>query len=1009
MKKLTSLCLALILALAAAVDIDAQAEIGGTLSGRVYDQDNNPFAGVTVVLEGPAFMGQGLFVTDESGSFVFSALPPDDRYSLRVEMPDHESVIYQDLIISIGRSSFLKVILLPSQEYSEKVTTGQATGVDISSAKIASHYSRHMVPNMPLARNLEDVVKALPGSVPEDTALALSFSNSGETEHYRNLAIDGFSQKDPMFSYFVGNINFDAVEEVEMVLSGFDVETGSAQNGFVNIITESGSNDLNFGLFAEYYDESLQQSLLSEADLAAAGLEPETAQIAGQDYALDFSGPALGDIAWFYTNVRYSRTARNFSHLDWAQTIASEASSYVLDKTPWKSFNVFGKASVRADASIKASVTYNLSYVDEDYYGARLQDNFDLSAFSQRDGELDHLLIAQVNYIADRNFFVDGRIGFALGTTKLRNSRQGDPSMPRLYDGFYDMYAQNSRFEEKFSRQRLNPSVSGSYFTEGFLSARHELKFGGEYEWVSSVWDFWRNNAFMIDYFQGDIYAYPDEENLNRTLLSAYTSGPGERSSMQKSIKNRISAFVRDNLTFKNRFTLSLGIRFDFNRGNSPGQYHVPSADPYDIFSVLPGLGLQYADYITSNFNLPNWMNFSPHAGFAFDVFGNGRLAIKGSYSRNYDDLRLQYMHQVNPLRPQLSSWYWVDVNTDQLPDAEDTYTLLSLADDPATVSLEDRFDNNVSAPYTDDFSIGLEAALGRELTLSAAYIYSHKQNIIGSVNNFGSGEDAELGYMQDSPYWERLEFTDPGSDGLFGSADDLPAFLYAELAEAPMQQGYFTNIPGLFSKYSGLHLVLNKRMAHNWQLLASLTWSKSEGNYNISSADPSSLPVGYLTPNDFVLSEGNQYYDRPLNIKIQGAFVFPYSFMLSAYFNYRSGAPWNRTVSVFIPADETYKDPGGLYSVATEAPGSQRANALTTLDLRLEKKFNLSGSSYLGVYLDIINAVGRTGFTVLSDSGGFVDLRDPENPVFTAYPDQGAFAGAYGSRIFKLGLRLVF
>jgi len=1009
MKKLISLALMFILALTVAVDINAQSDIGGILSGRIYDQDNNPFSGVTVILEGPAYMGQGLFVTDKSGGFVFNALPPNDRYRLLVEMPEYESVIYQDLVISAGHSSFLKVVMTPSQAYSEKVLTGKSLGVDIDSAKISSFYSRHMVGNMPLARNLEDVIKSLPYAVPDDSAFSLSFANSGETDRYRQIALNGFSQKDPMFSYFLANLNFDAVEDVEMVLSGFDVETGSSQNGFVNILTNSGSNDLNFGLFAEYYGESMQKSLLSEDDLAAVGLEPETAQISSQDYALDFSGPVLGDIAWFYTNVRFSRTSRNFSHLDWALTHASGDSSYVIDKTPWRSFNVFGKASVRADARIKASVTYNLGLVDEDYYGARLQDNFDLSAFSKRDGELDHLIVAQINYKADRNFFVDGRVGFTHGTTKLLSSNKADLLQPRLYDSFYDMYAQNSRFEEKFTRQRINPSVSGTYFAEGFMSARHELKFGGEYEWISSIWDFWRYNAFMIEYFKGEMYAYPDEENLNRTLLSAYTSGPGERSSMQKGIKNRISAFVRDNLTFKDRFTLSLGIRFDFNRGNAPGQYHVPSGDPYEIFDVLPGLGLQYGDYVTNNFNFPTWINFSPHVGFAFDLFGNGSVALKGSYSRNYDDLRVQYVHQVHPLFPQLSSWYWVDANEDKLPDAEDAYTLVSLADDPQAVSLEDRLDNDVSAPYTDDYSIGIEAALGRDLSFSAAYIYRHKQNILGSVNNYGSAEESSLGYATDSPYWESLDFIDPGPDGQLGSTDDISSFLYAELADAPMQQGFLTNIPGLFSKYSGLHLVLNKRMAHNWQLLASLTWSKAWGNYNLSSGDPSVLPVRYLTPNDFILAEGNLYYDRPLSIKIQGSFIFPYSFMLSAYFNYRSGFPWNRTVSVFIPTDEKYYNPGGLYTVATEAPGSQRANALTTLDLRLEKKIHLSGSSYLGAYLDIINTLGRTGFTVMSDSGGFIDLRDPENPIFTNYPDNGAFAGAYGSRIFKIGLRLVF
>jgi len=189
--------------------------------------------------------------------------------------------------------------------------------------------------------------------------------------------------------------------------------------------------------------------------------------------------------------------------------------------------------------------------------------------------------------------------------------------------------------------------------------------------------------------------------------------------------------------------------------------------------------------------------------------------------------------------------------------------------------------------------------------------------------------------------------------------------------------------------------------MSHNWQLLASIIWSKTWGNIGNT--------LTYNTPNDLLYSEGRLNYDRPLNIKVQSSVILPYDFVLSAYFNHRSGSPWNRTVTVYIPDDTKYWDPGACYTIPTEEKGARRTPSITTLDLRIEKSFALGKATSISGYIDILNALGKSGYQIVSNSGGFLDYRDPDNPTYEKYVDYSNIYGPYTNRIIKFGLIFTF
>ncbi|MGB3862760.1 MAG: hypothetical protein WA915_11790, partial [Candidatus Aminicenantaceae bacterium] len=186
--------------------------------------------------------------------------------------------------------------------------------------------------------------------------------------------------------------------------------------------------------------------------------------------------------------------------------------------------------------------------------------------------------------------------------------------------------------------------------------------------------------------------------------------------------------------------------------------------------------------------------------------------------------------------------------------------------------------------------------------------------------------------------------------------------------------------------------------------------YSKAWGNIGGSYGESFGMSANFDDPNAWIYSGGRLDYDRPWNIKLQSTVILPYDFIISGYFNHISGEPWARTIGVYIPDDPKYKYPADYYGdIRTELIGTRRNAPVSTLDLRLEKRFRVGENIYVGGYIDIMNVFGNSGYNITSDPGGYLDYSDPENPVFIRRGTYGDIYGAYGNRIIKVSLRFTF
>ncbi len=301
--------------------------------------------------------------------------------------------------------------------------------------------------------------------------------------------------------------------------------------------------------------------------------------------------------------------------------------------------------------------------------------------------------------------------------------------------------------------------------------------------------------------------------------------------------------------------------------------------------------------------------------------------------------------------------------------------------------------------PLAQEFLVGIERELFENVRFSVTYIHKTYHNHIDNAEKL-------RGYKEDSGWWAPYTTTDPGLDGEFDTSDDQQITVYGEKSGAPESLIWYQNIPEAKRTYNGVDIVLQKRMSKGWQFLGSVTLSRLYGNTAEGFEDSVGHNTPFDTPNWFVNRDGLLSWDRPLVIKLQGSLMLPYGFIFSGYYQYNSGTPWGRTLEVQLPNDPaTFEYPGNFVSVMAEPPDSRRRNSRNNLDVRLEKVFRFGSSRRLGLYVDVINVLGESNYSLINDPGG----RLYANGNFMRWPNYGVITSISGVRVFKLSARFSF
>lgn len=1019
MKSVLILCL-----LASFISIAFAQRQTGTIRGIITDEDGNPLPGVTVKAVSDALLGDQTYVTTETGAFRFPALPPGE-YTIIAEMPGFKTVRRTNIEVRVGMSVTVDITMEITTIEEEITVTAASPVVDVQQTKLAVTMDSELMKNIPIARDLYDIVNSAPGAVSEGVTYRRTSSIHGSTVRGNTYAFDGVNMNDPVVMYPLTNINFDVMEEVEMVTAALPAEIGYTDGGYINVVTRSGGNTFSGGAVLYFTKDSLAQHLWTDEDVSALGVSKPAVDKSWFDGSFTLGGPIMSDRLWFFTNGRYieQEIRTNFIPVDLSQSIGRlyphlEYLNRSFGPYDWPHKEAMGFIKLTGQLSPKIKLMGMFNYVDR--YRPMYEQPGPRTIFQATriwDHEKGITGNVILNYILNQNTFFDFRVGYVhrLFPLPMQDEAKG---LPLIYNsGALYGNITTARFNEIYLRKRFQSGIYFTHFMDNFLGGNHELKGGFEFEDAYGDWDWWRKDNLYMYFYQDDPYYWGG----NVMDVGFYICGPEEGSTKIQDKARRIGAYIQDSITFGERLTLNLGLRFDRSWGWKPAVTKEAGGNPLSHFAgqILENeYGINPFVAMTSEEwkDIMVWNTFSPRIGLTYDVFGNGRTAFKVSFARYTEYLMLQYFSVLHPFYPR-SFWFQVvDNNGDMWPDEGDSWYHYGTT--PMVMDLEyskKQVDPDTSSPLNDEFTVGIQHELFKNFSLGINFIYKNKHNIAEDARY-----DPETGrnwytYEQATDWWYPYTTVVPGLDNVY---EDTEVTIYLPHKDAPDISYRFQNVPELERKYWALEFVFNKRMSDGWQFSGSVVYSKMYGNIGGDYGSSWGWSAGADSPNYFVNRYGRLDFDRPLQIKLMGTVQLPLRIFLSGYYRYQSGSPW--AISTNIRVDRNWMAANDLdtsyysWSVYIEEPGTRRNRATNYLDLRLEKEFAIGDFGRLGLFIDALNVLGFSDVNVGRNpiSRWYPDPNDPMNPNAGSYTRSTSFgvpSSVEGLRTIKLSLRFSF
>jgi len=1004
----------------------AAQELTGSIKGTVTDAEGGALPGASVMVTSESLMGTKTYVTTGKGAFRFPALPPG-KFILTVEMPGFKAITRENIIIRVGMVVTLNITMEMAAIEEEITVTAVSPIVDVKQSKISVIMDEDLLKDIPMARDLYDIVNVAPGAVFEGSEFqkSASFRRTtsihGGTMRSNTTAFDGVNMNDPVVMYPLTNINFDVMEEVEMETAGHPASVGYTDGAYVNIVTRSGGNKFSGGATIYYTNNDLSQSLWTDEQVKAFGVSQPGVDKSWIDGSLTFGGPILTDKLWFFSNARYIKQEQLVSYVPWTDILGR-----FHDKYDWSNTEMMGFIKLTSQLTKKIKLVGMFNYVDRyrpmyESPGPRI--NF--IATRVLDHEKAYTGNSILSCILDQNTFFDLRVGYVHRWFPLpmQAEAQGLPSVNDVADNYDPLTT--APYNETYIRKRFQSGLYFTRFQDNLFGGNHEFKGGLEFEDAYGDWDVWReDNLFWR--WSGSPYYFGG----NFGLVAFETCGPEEGSSKMINRGKRIGAFIQDSVTFADRLTLSVGVRFDRSWAWFPALTKAASGNPLSVWIgenvVRPYVAGTYPEEFPDGLNpwaeattdewksAVVWNTFSPRFGLTFDLFGDGKTALKASFASYSEYLMLSYFTMLHPFYPRVFTFMWIDTDLNGQVDQTDSFR--RFPEDYRVVDLEFaglKIDPDTKSPITDEFTLGLWHELFKNFSLGFNFIYKNKKNIIEDALYSPDTDEYWYHFNQEPAqrYWISFPTTVPSD--VYGDKD-VTFYVLRNEPDAPPIFYRTTNVPELKRKYWALELLFNKRMAGGWQFAGSVVFSKAYGNIGGWYLESAGWTGAGDSPNDFVNSYGRTSIDRPLQIKLMGTVELPLSIFLSTYYRFFSGSPWARSASIRPPSSWTTPRNAlrDYYDVLLEAPGTRRNRFWNNLDLRLEKEFRIGDLGRLGAYVDVFNLLGWSGVEVGQNDVYRWDPDDEgygESGSLTVDPDYQYISSVSGIRQIKLSIRFSF
>ena len=267
------------------------------MHGVIRDKGaNEPAVGATVVATSPALQGEQVVITDDTGQYFITALPPG-VYTLTVYYND---VTYtrSNVLLQVGQDIVVNVSVNSATNKTKGEVIeiqGKAPIIDQGSTKTGLTVTSDFTNNIPTGRTFGAVIGSSAGA--QSDTYGVSFSGSTSVEN--TYIVEGINTTDSAYGLQSTNLPNEFVSETEIITGGYNAEYGRATGGIVNVITKQGSNEFHGSVFGYYEPASF---IAAAKTIPHAGSSVDATINPGNvyDFGAEIGGPIIKDKLWFH-------------------------------------------------------------------------------------------------------------------------------------------------------------------------------------------------------------------------------------------------------------------------------------------------------------------------------------------------------------------------------------------------------------------------------------------------------------------------------------------------------------------------------------------------------------------------------------------------------------------------------------------------------------------------------------------------------------------------------------
>ena len=611
-----------------------------TITGTVKDVSGAVLPGVTVEVSSPALIERvRTATTDGAGLYRIVDLRPG-TYSMTVSLPGFATVKRDDIEVT-GTATFTIPIELKVGEVQETVTVISASPVvDLQNTRRETVINANSIETLPATRAYGSVLNAMPGMTVDNNGQALTptmtfFSAHGGRTNEGRMSINGMTVAAAFNGGGVSSLTYDTanVDEVAVLVSGGlgENETGGPT---MNLVPKSGGNKYAGQVFFNTAGNWSRGDNI-DANLRAQGITRGPGIENAHDLSGSLGGPIMKDRLWFYGTYRNYQTTSGVSGILGVNRYAGDAShwDYSADSSVEPRL-VQGRNIWAARGTAQIGDKNRVMFSQENQYrceGSTLTPNgqgcnvrganwIALGSTTQspesNTGYFDFpYWVTQATWTST----LTNRLMAEAGFSRFAYHHAGGPGQVPP-DGIVNLipvteqlsldghpagftYRGLSSYQSNFGNPN-NWRASLSY-----VSGAHNMKFGYQGAYLKADAEYDANNSQMS-------YTFNNHQPVSFTYrLPAF----------QTADRTRVTAFFAQDTWTHDRLTLQGALRFDQASSFSPSEHN--GTTQTSVFNPAP-ITLPYTDGVHS------YRDISPRVVVAYDVFGNGKTAIKFNYGR---------------------------------------------------------------------------------------------------------------------------------------------------------------------------------------------------------------------------------------------------------------------------------------------------------------------------------------------------------------------------------------